>query len=763
MLVLDDLQWADTGSLQLLRHLVAWSNEARLLVIGTYRDTELSRAHPLLEILGVLHREQNVTRIKLRGLDDDAVQVLMSALAGRDLDIKGVDLAHAVYRETDGNPLFVGELLRDLVETRVLYRDEAGGWNPREDLSDLTLPITIREVIGGRVARLGDTAAQVLTVAAVIGRHFDLELLARASGRREDELLDVLDAAALAALVEETVELPGHYAFLHAAVQHTLYQDMGPTRRARLHKRVAEALEEAATARPGTFTAELAHHWYAATRPVDVAKALHYCRQAGDEALASLAPEQALEYFSKALELLSQASQVDEVIRLDVLIGMGTAQAQAGNPAHREILLRAARMARQMGDTERLVAAMLANPRGTVSPLGVVDQERVAMLEAALDGLRPGHPDRALLAATLCSALSYSADLDRRRALAAEAEMLAREMDNDADATRVLNLLASPLAVPELLEESLSRTSEALRRAEASRDRLLIYASLSLRGWMAARAGDIDQEDRCLSLMQTQAEAIKQPVVVWNLRVREAVRALVGGDPDEAERLANEALEVGAASGQPDAGSMFTSQVLGVHFERGTAGTLIPLIQQAAADNPGVPTFRAALSLAFTEDDRLDEAAAALDEFGNAGYDLPLDLAWLTGMLCYAGGAVQCRHRGVARALLERLTPWADQLDHTSTVSLGPVSHYLGGLSAVLGRYQEADAFFRRATELTTRIGARFFLARAQLEWGSMMAERGERGDAERAGELLNAALSSAAERGYEVVRSRAARALADA
>ena len=302
VLVLDDLQWADKGSLLLLRHLAAAEQGIRVLILGTYRDGGLSQAHPLTDTLAALHRVSGVNHIELAGLDDSGVVTLLEAAAGQDLDAAGVNLARALYRETDGNPFFVSEMLRHLAETGAIYRDTTGRWVPKSALDTSALPNSVRVVIAARVGRLGKDAGRVLSAASVIGRDFDLELLALATKTSEDDLLDILDAAASVALVRE-VDDTGRYSFAHALIQHTLYQDLGHNRRARSHRRVAEALEDLCRDRPGARVGELARHWTCATEPIDLAKAIGYSKQAGDAALRALAPGDALRYYAQALDL----------------------------------------------------------------------------------------------------------------------------------------------------------------------------------------------------------------------------------------------------------------------------------------------------------------------------------------------------------------------------------------------------------------------------------------------------------------------------
>ena len=251
-------------------------------------------------------------------------------------------------------------------------------------------------------------AALVLSIAAVIGRDFDFDVLARASGTTEDELLDMLDAAASVALVRELADRPGRYLFAHALIQHTLYEDMGTTRRARSHRQVAEALEDLYGDRPGAPVAELARHWFNATQPIDLAKALGYSRQAAETALDALAPADALGHYAQAFDLYALIDEPDPVLALDLAIGLGTAQRQAGDPAFRTTLLDASRQAAAIGDVERLVSAALSNSRGYYSAAGQIDIERVAVLEDTLERLGDRDPPlRARLLATLCSEMAF--------------------------------------------------------------------------------------------------------------------------------------------------------------------------------------------------------------------------------------------------------------------------------------------------------------------------------------------------------------------
>jgi hypothetical protein len=396
-------------------------------------------------------------------LDDVDVMALMESGAGYELTASFVDLAHALRRETDGNPFFVVQLLQHLAEGGWLYQDATGEWRARADLADLTLPETVREVVGHRVARLGDDADRLLSTAAVIGPDFDIDVLGPVAELPEPDMVEFLDRAVSAGLLTDIG--PGRYSFAHAVIQHALHEGLSATRRALLHRRVAETLESLYGTGPGPRVGEVARHWFAATRPAKLGRALDYARWAGEAANAALAPEEAARWFSQALELLVQQTAPDENLRAELLIGLGSAQRLAGDPAHRETLLAAAHLAQSLGDQERLVRAALTNNRGLYSKTGFVDEERVTVLKAALAAGSGDSPERARLLATLAVELTFAGDWAYRRRLADDALAMARRLDDSATFIRVAGLLYWCICVPETLDERLAMTAEVLALA----------------------------------------------------------------------------------------------------------------------------------------------------------------------------------------------------------------------------------------------------------------------------------------------------------
>ena len=265
LLALDDLHWADLPSLRLLAHVLRDTRPARVVVVGTYRETELGRGHPLARALADLRRDRLVDRIPLAGLDGEAASGLISGWLGAEA---GGGLTAAVQDETGGNPFFIEEVLHHLLESGAL---EADG---QLSLRDLGVPESVREVIGRRLDRLGEPAVDVLETAAVIGPEFDLALLEPACASPREEILDALESAAGANLIRALPDRAASWAFTHALIREALHDGLSGLRRTRLHARVAEALAALPDPRP----AELAHHGVEAAALVGAERAAGWAR-----------------------------------------------------------------------------------------------------------------------------------------------------------------------------------------------------------------------------------------------------------------------------------------------------------------------------------------------------------------------------------------------------------------------------------------------------------------------------------------------------
>jgi predicted ATPase len=283
LLALDDLHWADQPSLLLLQFLARQLSQSRLLVVGCYRDMELSRQHPLSETLAQLSREPVFQRKTLRGLSQEHTRHFIEATIGIQPSPR---LVQAIYAHTEGNPFFMAEVIRLLSEGGAL------AWAETSGRQDIRIPEGVREVIGQRLNRLSEPCNQTLTIASIVGREFDFQLLRMLSSEAADnELLRVLDEALKTHLIEELPGTGERYQFTHALVQQALAEELSSSHRVRLHARIAEALEGLYVAEVEAHAGELAHHYAEALTITGPAKLAHYSLLAGERALAAYAWE----------------------------------------------------------------------------------------------------------------------------------------------------------------------------------------------------------------------------------------------------------------------------------------------------------------------------------------------------------------------------------------------------------------------------------------------------------------------------------------
>ncbi|MCA1844709.1 MAG: protein kinase, partial [Actinobacteria bacterium] len=329
VLALDDLHWADGPSLRLLCHLARRLPESRLLVFGTYRDVETARGHPLTEALGELRRERGFEQLALSGLTKPEVHELVEALAERKLDESEEALSQTMWRETEGNPFFLEEVVRHLLQTGGAYW-EAGKWViDLASLDGFKLPEGIREVVGRRFSGLPAETREVLAKAAVIGRQFDVAVLGRMGGLDDDVLLNAVEEAVDARLI---VEVPasqgqGAYAFAQPVVSQTLYEELSVPRRQRLHRDAAHAIEAVHSGNLSPNLGALSYH-YSRAGPAETGRAIECGIAAGEAALATFSYEEAARHWRSVLELLEATGATEARAQLlgrlgDVLFSTG--------------------------------------------------------------------------------------------------------------------------------------------------------------------------------------------------------------------------------------------------------------------------------------------------------------------------------------------------------------------------------------------------------------------------------------------------------
>jgi class 3 adenylate cyclase len=723
LLVLDDLHWAAKPTLQLLRHLVRASEPDRLLVVGTYRDTDLSRTHPLAEMLADFRREPIVTRMAVRGLDVAGVGAYLEAVAGHDLDERALALAEAIHAETEGNPFFVGEVLRHLSETGAIYQRD-GRWTSDLTIEQAGIPEGVREVIGRRLSRLSDQANLVLSRAAVMGLTFDARLLPTVCELSEDDVDLALDEGIRARLVEPSQGSATRFQFAHGLVRATLSDELPSLRRIRLHHRVAEAIEANARGRVDEHLSDLAFHYGESAAGGDLTKAIDYTARAGERALAQHAEADAVRFFTRSLELLEEAEDQDDVRRCDLLLGLGVAQRDTGDPTYRTTLLDAARLADELGEPERLARAALANTRGYWSNAGVTDDDRLRWIDAALAAVGPADsPVRAQLLALRAVELMWIADSSERYDTARQALEMARRLDDPVVKARVYAPYLAAIFGVKSLPERRQLLPEITAVAAQIQDPGLAFDATWYGVMSAVEGCDRAWLDTCTADCRRISSELGQPRRRWENAVQEAAVALACDRPAVAEELATTALELGTAAGQPDAFLWYAVQLTVARWQQGRDDELAELIAEQVAAMPAIPAWETTLALACVRVDP-QRARDILDGYGAAGFRLPDDLTWSVGVAELAMVCAWFRAREHAQPLYDLLVPYAGRTVTQGIVTMGPIDFHLARLADVLDQGELADGHFADALAMCEAFGADGFRGYVQAGWAGSLRRR---------------------------------------
>jgi tetratricopeptide (TPR) repeat protein len=729
LLVVEDAHWADSGSLALLRHLARRTRRQPILIVATYREVELDETRPFHELLVDLNRERLATRLKLARLSPEGTRDLLSSLFAEEIT---PDFLQGIYRETEGNPFFVEEVCKALVESGKLAF--AGGSWQRPSVEKLGIPQSVRMAIQSRVSRLPLAVQEMLQLAAILGREFEFEVLAGASELDEEGLIEALEIAEHAQLVEE---LAGRkevaFAFAHALIPVTLAEEVHTLRRRRLHRRAAAAIEQV---RPDDYEA-LAHHWAAAG---DEERALTYCTRAGERALAAYANVEAEGYFRAALELAEGAAAV----RADLLSGLGQALARQSRYLEAiEVWKDAIGLYRSLGDqdaTSRLYARSARaawyagdTPRGLA-----ICREGMALA---------GAPDSSGLA----DLIHETARACHFNGLSGEAESLSRQALEMAERLGVVRVQAEALTTLGLLasqstEEALAALNRAVELAESAG--LLAEASRAhhnMATMLVEKQGQLVAARRHFGRaaeLSRQTGAVAEEIFSRNQAVE---IGLIEGDLAFAEQeiaAVRRLLEL-----TPDPGLVALSLHKAETLLQRYRGELEPAVEQgmslcdqarAAGDLQFLLGFLSDLGESLLELGREAEAEAALQEAASLEDRLEVGTSSLFGMVVYRAKQGQIE---AARQLLASVR--ARLAGRTlSLVGVVQMDWAEANLQAAEKHWPEAWASFAHVLDQITRAGARWYRAQVLRDWAEAHLARGGAGDAGRARELLRQAMA---------------------
>jgi eukaryotic-like serine/threonine-protein kinase len=744
VIVLDDLHAADEPSLLLLQFLARELGESRLLIVGACRDVDPTLADPLRTTLIELAREPVTRSVELAGLGEADVARFLELAAP---DVSAADLAPAMHAETEGNPLFVGEILRLLASERRLDEPET---------VPLAIPRSVREVIGRRLRHLSYECNELLVLASVLGREFDLDALARISGLEQEAILELLDEAMDARVVSEVPGAMGRMRFAHALIRDAVYHGLARSRRVLLHRQVGEGLEALYASDLDPHLAELAHHFFEAAAGGDGQKAVAYARRAGSRAVALLAYEEAVRLFEMALEALGPESAATARSRCQLLLAVADSKGRAGDsPGAKASFLQAAELARSAGLPEILGAAALGYGGRFVWDRAMSDDRLVPLLQDALAVL--GEVDSTLRVRLLCrlaAALRGEPSREHRERICEEAIHTARRIGDPAAVAYALDAAEVALQAPQTAQRRLDLGHEIVSLARATGDQERLFDGHEHVFWAAWEVGDPVVRAVQLDSMTRVAEEMRQPAQLWMLAVAKATLALAEGRFAETEELIEHAAAVGERVQSWSAAAVArTLPLFLLCREQGRLEDFGREIEGPGHEFSGPLVRRSVLAQLHARLGRAEEAKAALDEL--TGRDLSnwhVDEEWLVGVCLLAETCVLLEDADRAAVLYEILLPHASlNAVAVPELALDSTSRPLGMLATLLGRFEDAARHFEEALRMNERMEARPWLAHAQEEYARMLLRRDRGGDRERAEKLLSRAHATYRELGMQV------------
>jgi tetratricopeptide (TPR) repeat protein len=753
VVVLDDLHWADEASLHTLAFVARSLQDAGVLLLGTYRDTELTGeergASVLAELLGWS------SRIPLRGLETDGVRRLIENLSAEEVPDPLVQHLHAV---TGGNPLFVGELVTLLEAEGRLTSDLR--------VSELPLPEGVREAISQRFTPLPPKATEALSVASVIGNRFSVDTLSLAADIPRDELLGLLDVSVQIGLLHPVADAVGQYAFSHPLVQATLYEGLPSSRRIALHHAVGEALEAVAGDRPEARLTELAHHFLEAAPASGPERGVAYAWRAGDRAMAQFAYDEAANLFARALAALASPG---DPATLPFLQALGEAQTRAGDTAAaRRTLVEAADVARRHDDARGLARATVSCGIWGLS-FGV-DDELVRLAEEAVERLQGEHVDGLLprVQGLLAAALYWSPERERAQRLSDDAVALAREQhaaaDDRASGETLAYVLGRALLVgwgPHSAERQLNDSLELLELSHALDDSEI---ELMVRNWRISvllESGDVAAVDQEIARVRHMANTLRQPRAMAFLPLHNGMRAVMDGRFDDAESAIADSAEIGRRVRGSVSELAATAQLVIIRLLQGRLPEIEAPLSAMSNAHPEMVALRCALSVLLVQADRLAEAGRELERLTEGGLDgLPPDNTHIVMLALLGETAAELGDGARAQMLYDWLEPYSGRwVVSPGAAVMWPVDRSLGRLAGVLGHTEDAFAHLSAAGSQAERAGSLPSLALCAVDEARLVATAAAPSEAsDRVARLADRAHALGSRLGMRGVESEAAR-----
>jgi DNA-binding CsgD family transcriptional regulator/transcriptional regulator with XRE-family HTH domain len=776
LIVLDDLQWADHSSLLLLEFLAREIQESRLLLLGLYRDTDVTAAEPLASVTPEITRQPANRHLTLPGLSHHEVRTMIELLVAGAIPA-GLDAQ--VANRTAGNPFFIMEMV-DFLKTSGFANLPTG-----QDEWQAAIPTGVRELIRQRLRQMPDDCQNALGVASVIGREFDLRLLREVSQLPTDQLLDTLDIAVRARILEAPGGIAVNYRFIHDLIRETVYDELPPSRRVELHDKVGRALERLSRRETSPQYGRVAHHFLLAAPLDGYEPAIRYLTLAGDQAMESIAYDNAAEYFGKAVDLLRHSGELDTQHGAELVLRLGEAQRRAGNiPRARETFQNAAEIARHRNLPEHLARAALGVSGGIVL-VGRDDEAARTLLDEASKLL--GTDDSALKAECLArKALAFPMTVSEEDTgfqfnISREAVAIARRVGDPGSLAIALHARHRDLCRTGInqLEEGTAVASEMVDAARETGNLELIFTGLCWRMFEPLTLGDRATVDCLFHECELTAAELRQPFYTYMITSLRAMHAILDGRLAEAAELTERGRSIAEDIGIPHDYGTFWWWVLSyqifreqdrLHELEGLVTDRITEISGSTAFTDRAVNAQLALIHAFTIANQKSPASSRDRQHVVAEINALLDAVisdthygsrpHAMFALVHLAEAIELLDMYDSAARLYEVLIIDAKFVATiggSFMCVGSIAHYCGILACMLGRWDEAEQHFEAALAMNERMQARPFAARTRYWWARMLLQRGKAEDRERALTLLEEAIQATEEMGMIALRREAA------
>lgn len=731
VLLLDNLHLADESSLLLFEYYVRQLAGSRSLVIAAYRDGEEASHDAFQQVQSELERTIRSERLELKGLErNDVGQLLRAALDAPPAE----ELVGAVHARGDGNPLFTNQVGRSLAGRA---DDSVSSEGPFE------IPSSLSEALAARLRALSGAALDVLRHAAILGRDFEIPVLAEVCARDQDEVSELINQAADARIVG--FERPGRFRFDHALFREVLYGQLSAAERLRSHRAAADSLSARHRDDVNPPVTRIAYHWFEASRGSSDHAAIDWCYRAGEAASAKRAYGEASTQFERALALLEANETSDPARRFELLSSIAKAQYLAGQSHSADgTWLKAVLLARHEGWKLRLAEAVL-DWQYTRALTGLSHLAAVPLHQAALEAL-PEHSEalRTRLLASMALALRHRGDDHDAITRMNEAVALARNIGDP----RVLFdcLIKAFYILPKAYQapQRLEMIEEAAGLAAQTKSEENVMVSLAALMFPLSYLGRLREVREILSDLEKRTEASRH--VFWRQLVAgfKVMLALLDGHWKQASEMAQESVRLGSFRGAAGVEGRFGFQMFALNSARGTLAAIAPLLRKIAVGDSDARTWLPGQIALHHELGQRREAVSALAKLGDLE-SLTVDdvyetaLAYLSEACAWLGDQARCRQ------LYLQLKPYRGfNLSMQGALMHGPASRYMALLAGALRRDAEARTLFEEALEAVMKMGVPTLRARCQADYAELLLKSDVPADRGRAGHLLREAAASA-------------------